>query len=787
MLILVAASLLLSFRAPSPAHLPQAKKPAPTKPQDPIRKWMDAPVYYMSYHMHFDGSLSSSGNVAGSPASGTVTETRDVDGTITLALHSPGPSLSAQTAIHAGMDPNELSNWGTWQAGGVPPDEPQTDANFLKYGKEFVDGWTGSLNYHSDQHFEEPVSESDQVEHVHVVTTKSGSGQMQNTTIQPTLEIDSKAKKFRARVPFLFSASKPDGSHVEIVTDVDGTVDTKTHDEYLWQSGPDLKNVTDADIYGNLPTSGAISCQQSFPAVADDVPGTLTITVVFSPAKAEQVELIIDPPKEYDDWRPMGGNNEKDPGNSITIAAHLQKVGGGTPKLSKLSKLQFKLKHTSKEPGVCMNWPNDPIAPAPFDFKITSKGNPTLIVDTDEEGAADTAIPENKFDGSVTVTSFDYGATAELEVTAFLTNGVQVQGTVKGTSAKNIFLPKRSKPTSYIALSYLNHYGVKNLPDDDDSENYPVGNGFKGDGLTLYEEYRGFKSGNLWTDCDPTKKELFVVNTIGGDPDTWNGITIYEKASKIKVFRYTRKSQVDRGQVINFNHSARPHVVDQHALFIIDGPLKQGYAHVVEVGPPRLALHVEIPPDYMRFQTVNGITLPYFALSLAHEMLHGSSVNHHGNIDTYKCFQGAMTPTPHWQLYNVEQRTDPATGGSQFVMTTLVSDNVTLKKEDGTLIPPTDNGNMVLWEGVPGGQHSGNNECLMKYDCAKCYKSGNEADVYYWIPDEHAGVIVCDSADGTGVNDPNRTLPIGHPQPRYGQAGLGDCAHQICINDLYQP
>lgn len=435
-----------------------------------------------------------------------------------------------------------------------------------------------------------------------------------------------------------------------------------------------------------------------------------------------------------------------------------------------------------------MNWPRQPLKPAPFDFKIVLNANKTLIVDSDEQGAADTGIPDNKFDGSVTVTSFDYGATAELEVTGVLANGTRVKGTVKGTKDESIYLPKRNKPNSFIALSYLVKYGVKNLADNDDSEDNPVGNGFKGDGLTLYEEYRGFMSGEGWTECDPTKKELFVVNTMRGESQTWRGISIYEKATKIKVYRYTKESQVDPDQVVNFNHAMRPHIADQHALFIIAGPLKQGYAQVVKVGPPRLARHVEIPPDFQKFQKVGGVTLPYFALSLAHEMLHGSSVNHHGNIDQYKCFLGVMTPTPHWEVWSVIEREDPATHESKYYTTTQDSANVVLKEEDGTVIPPKKGANRVFWAGVPGGQHSGNNECLMKYDCAVVYKSGNEANVYYWIGgDEHAGVIVCDSPDGTGVNDPKRSLPVGHPQPRYGQAGLGDCERQICINDLFQP
>jgi len=387
----------------------------------------------------------------------------------------------------------------------------------------------------------------------------------------------------------------------------------------------------------------------------------------------------------------------------------------------------------------------------------------------------------------VTVTSFDYGGTAELQIIATLNNGEQITGKVKGSADETLYLPKRGKPNGFIALSYLKQYGVQSLSDNDDAEDKPVGNGFKGDGLTLYEEYRGFMSGKGWTACDPTRKELFVVNKMRGEPQTWRGISIYEKATTIKVYRYTKESQVDPDQVVNFNHSMRPHVVDQHALFIIAGPAKQSFAQVVKVGPPHLALHVEIPPDFMKFQNVAGRSLPYFALTLAHEMLHGSSVAHHGEVDEYKGFLANISPSPHWEVWNLSEIEDPSTHVSRFVKTTRESDNVILKKEDGTVIPPMKGGNMVLWAGVPAGQHSGNNECLMKYDCAAVYKSGNETNVYYRVTDEHAGLIVCDSPDGTEVNDPGRPLPTGHAQPRYGPAGLGDCVHQICINDLYEP
>jgi hypothetical protein len=97
-------------------------------------------------------------------------------------------------------------------------------------------------------------------------------------------------------------------------------------------------------------------------------------------------------------------------------------------------------------------------------------------------------------------------------------------------------------------------------------------------------------------------------------------------------------------------------------------------------------------------------------------------------------------------------------------------------------------GGMSLFGGVgeDGGEHSGAQDCLMRYYFAKFYPATGSSETYYMVTEgtEPFGLGICRSREGTGVNAP------GHkPQSRYGSAGAndGDCFSQICPNDAIPP
>jgi len=91
---------------------------------------------------------------------------------------------------------------------------------------------------------------------------------------------------------------------------------------------------------------------------------------------------------------------------------------------------------------------------------------------------------------------------------------------------------------------------------------------------------------------------------------------------------------------------------------------------------------------------------------------------------------------------------------------------------------PGDGWQMI--RGQPGGQHSGFENCVMRYNCAQTYAGTADPLARYYGFTEPVGGAMCTSPAGTGVNG------TGHlPQSRYrsATAGRGDCLHQIHVSD----
>jgi hypothetical protein len=88
--------------------------------------------------------------------------------------------------------------------------------------------------------------------------------------------------------------------------------------------------------------------------------------------------------------------------------------------------------------------------------------------------------------------------------------------------------------------------------------------------------------------------------------------------------------------------------------------------------------------------------------------------------------------------------------------------------------------------GLPAGQHSGDDRCIMRYNYAAYYPVTDRPDVYYEVPagTEPLGIDLCETVIGTGVNDRGRS-----PQSRYKDAASdrGECKWWVCVNDAIPP
>src|SRR5207248_3239469 len=95
-----------------------------------------------------------------------------------------------------------------------------------------------------------------------------------------------------------------------------------------------------------------------------------------------------------------------------------------------------------------------------------------------------------------------------------------------------------------------------------DDDNTPAGDHFKGDGLTAYEEYRGFrvleKRAAVHIRTNSGIKDLFVHN-----PDALP-VNVFRTQSHLAVHEISESQYINNNtRIINFNYNIKTHHTDQ--------------------------------------------------------------------------------------------------------------------------------------------------------------------------------------------------------------------------------
>jgi hypothetical protein len=775
--------LLLSISFPSTV-MSQQNTTLPPLP-DYLQKFINVPTWYLNYRMYIKAECMN--------GPGTCSVEREINGTMILGLRSQGPSLSMPEIAPKLNTPEAfermIGHYANWMPG-VAYDETKSGAEndaAQMQAMEANRAGRGSLKY--SYMTPDPNGSNNH-------GSAAGTGEIWLDG-NIALEFDAEKKKYS----FLFNPTINDSAQSEHAIQGSETLNEGSNSEehrkidraffpgfehFNSFEPPYVNGPSGANYVEDIPQNfGVISGGSTHKITADwisNVTGTYTFEYTLSPNPPSDAELFIIPPKEYEQWRPMGDQDEKTSGDWFPIKVKLQKKGGGDPQF-KITRIYYELKNTSRIPGVCMNMPKTPDPKNPPDLQFEAIHNNDLKLGPDYEGQQASKYLDGKTEDEVVVSSFDYGAYGEFEAWAELENGQVVYATVQNTGEKFLKLPARNQD-SHIAKVFLKNLG--NLADDDDSENDPVGDGFKGDGLSLYEEYRGFKDGGNWITADPKKKDIFVLNEMRGTGAIQRGISIFEKATGLVVHRHILSKQVSGKMIINFNSDAYSHLVDQHVIRIkADATLQRGGgAHVENVGTPGTAKSVNIPPDWEEFRKVQNKMVPSMERTTAHEMSHDCNIYHHGESDQTVRWEYDSTVSPNIVEIKPSGR-----------------EIITLKREDGSIVQAEDffprtikNGegynNIPL--GVQHGQHSGVETCLMRYWISWGYPSLTEPNVRYLSPGEFRGTILCATPNGDGVN------ASGHkPQSRYGTAATpangnspwvkdnrGKCKDQLRVNDF---
>lgn len=457
--------------------------------------------------------------------------------------------------------------------------------------------------------------------------------------------------------------------------------------------------------------------------------------------------LGIDLTKQEQDWLPDARNQR------IEFTARIYKLKGGkwvfpgNPR-----KITFELTGVSKHKGVCMNFPrngketpdlffaDDDEKMSEFDFSDDKPGTecPTEILAADDNPAhshhnlkAITKIEVTE--ATVVVRCEDYAASGLLKATApdcdLIPPRDKDANPSEGTGENTVKIPWDDNNNDIPDSVAQDDSG--GAPDrDEDSE--PAGDGTPGDGLTNFEEYRGFivldgsDKVHLRTEID--KKDIFIWDRdnlgygffleSGLEPHFIPDADYFNGASR------NRDGSPDaHTQVINFN---RGHATkgEQHGLRLVNETIPgfDGYCFGDGPGLPRVTNRVGLNVNAI----TNGGIDSALDSCIAHELGHAINLFHHGD--------------PQLHSHPDNEDTDPN-----------------------------------------GGTTSGDVTCIMRYHNYLdkwCHPDPPNAHCLHFkeMP-EDVGTVYCESARGTGINDDPGHFRNDASEDR------GDCLNRIRVKD----
>ncbi|MDI3320627.1 hypothetical protein [Pinibacter soli] len=460
------------------------------------------------------------------------------------------------------------------------------------------------------------------------------------------------------------------------------------------------------------------------------------------------------------DWLPKWNN-------TVELKSYLLYNEGGTwkPALAHMGRIHFfELLNLSHEKGNAMNWPLPGTANACQDY-VFEDGDPRMEIFQRPNDPASTICDGYKHwihtrsqkpakEETVTVVSEDQGGYGFLRSFANINHGGadSIKGETpvyepvpippekvahpSGRPKKTIYTDNRvtiprDVDENKIADGGWRTQGNVLIKDPvnprDDNDNQLVGDGFAGDGLSNYEEYRGFLVQGNYIRTNIFHKDLFINNAASFNLTNFRESLTGANGAKVDVHEIRPSEYVDnKTREINFNYNPQLHYIPvlfeplraQKGLWMIDAKQsdeKPGLLGQTFSADPRFT-EVNTPPNWVAgiaiFTTAIKKYCTRYGINQAgklnhvvsHELGHGISMYHHGE-------------EPY----------------------------------------------------VLQGLQSGDVGCIMRYDNIPPDNVG-----------EAIGTIFCNQTKGTGTN----ALKPCVPTECYGDAakGRGDCIHQFRIS-----
>ena len=399
---------------------------------------------------------------------------------------------------------------------------------------------------------------------------------------EATLQIDLEKRRYR------FEVQGGEGMKGTMVTRKQGKERSSAHTEtcsagVTEQPLPERGMILSGSVTKETPLSGSSG------GVRSEGAQRVTTTWTFKPRGRVTARLFIEPGPGYATWVPEGSDSPLGIGSSQLVRLVLEGVNGG-PATVMPTRVRVRLVEVSREKGISLNWPRNGGTEPDLFFRRERMENVREVRNEGQEAILEGGMTQ----WTLPVFSNDYGAFGKLMAEAELPGGVIVSGEVRGApTLDRLALPKDDNENR-IADAWERSVGARStVPDSDDDDTLPP-MAMKGDGLTLYEEYRGLRTVDApHQRLDPNRPDFFfldharLVNVVQWESITgfaahrleWQHMKFGSEASALDVARSTEKRHVDHNE--GHAKGQQAHAVWVHAnrglddAILLMGPLRQ--------------------------------------------------------------------------------------------------------------------------------------------------------------------------------------------------------------------